>query len=315
MPVNRIIQQNLQPAAISATEGARSGNFGKDRVRDPLLFSGLRWPAAQVTGRRLIAVPATGFSTDAGEVETLVLATTGQGQHYQVDSVEGWWRDFAEILVGAEERVVSFVRRRGDPLGELTPDRSTHTGRWAQLLNLLHIAALGWEHRNDLETSKFIAADDRIKLFLSLLPATWASEQMGLTYRGLTPMPVAHTLTGYLVASAISALRRQVPMRRCLYCSSWFELHRREAMYCSPSCRAAHFNQRISPHGIDFARHHAQRDDTLASPLAGAGRGQKVAHSEAQKLGDPEGSQSVRRAYGGGARAPRRRRSAPAQHR
>jgi hypothetical protein len=256
-------------------------------------------------------VPATGFISNAGEVEVLALATTGQGQRYQVDSVEGWWRDFAEIQVGIEHRAVSFVRRRGDPRGELAPERSTDTGRWAPLLNLLRPAALCWERRDDFEISKFIAADDRVEFFLSTLPPTWATEQMGLAYRGLTPIPVAHTLAGYLVASAISALRRRIPMRRCGYCSSWFELHRRGAMFCSPSCRAAHFNKRVSPHGLDLARDHPQRHDSLASALARAGQGRKNPLSEAQ-FRDPEGGQSVRRAHGGRTRTARRRRSAPA---
>src|SRR5262249_22952726 len=135
---------------------------------------------------------------------------------------------------------------------------------------------------------------------------TWATEEMGLAYRKLTPIPVAHTLAGYLVASALSALRRRVPMRRCIYCSSWFELHRSEAMYCSPSCRAAHHNQRISPHGLDFTRDHPQGHDPLASPLARTRHGRKVAHGEAQ-LRDPEGGQGIRRAHGGRARAARHR--------
>src|SRR5262249_28478262 len=132
-------------------------------MRDALLFSGLRWPAAHVTGRRLAVVPATGFVSDAGEVEVLVLATTGQGQRFQVDATEGWWRDFAELTVGDERRALSFVRRRGDPRGELAPDRSIHTGRWVALLNLLRPAALCWERRDDFEVSKFIAADDRVE--------------------------------------------------------------------------------------------------------------------------------------------------------
>jgi hypothetical protein len=261
----------------------------------------------------LALVPATGFTNNAGEVEVLALATTGQGRRYQVNTVEGWWRDFAELQVGDEHRAISFLRRRGDPVGELAPDRSTHTGRWTGMLNILRPAALCWERRDDFAISRFIADDDRVDLFLSTLPTTWIGE-MGLAYRGLTPVPVAHTLAAYLVASAISALRRRAPMRRCLYCSSWFELHRREAMFCSPSCRAAHFNKRISPHGLDLTRDHPQRHDSLASPVAGTGRGRKIAHGKAQ-LRDPEGGQDVRRAHGGGARAARRRRPAPAQHR
>jgi hypothetical protein len=261
-----------------------------------------------------VSVLATGFVDDEGRVEVPVITTTGQGQQYQIESAEGWWRDFAELTIGDERRALSFVRRRGDPSGVLTPERPLHTGHWADQLNGLRSAALCWEHRLDLEVSKFIADDERVAFFLQKLRPTWAAEAMGLAYRGLTPVPLAHTLASYLIASAISALRRRVPMRRCAYCSSWFELHRREAMFCSPSCRAAHFNKRISPHGLDLARDYPQGDDTLASPLAGAGRGRKVAHNKAQ-LRDPEGGQGVRRAHGRGARASRRRRSAPAQHR
>jgi hypothetical protein len=283
-------------------------------VRDALLFLGLRWPAAQITGHQRAIVLTTGFVSDEGEVEVPVIATTGQGQRYQVDLVEGWWRDFAELQAATEARILSFVRRRGDPRGELAPDRPTNFGRWVQLINTLRIAATCWEPRSDFEVSKFIADDARVALFLKLLPTDWTARdegKMGLTYRKLTPIPVAHTLAGYLVAAAISSIRRRVPMRRCLYCASWFELHRSEAIFCSPSCRAAHFNGRISPHGFDLTRLYPQGDSALASSLARTGRGRKAAPGET-KLRDPEGSQKPRRTHGRRARATRGRRSAPA---
>jgi hypothetical protein len=292
----------------------RSGNFGKDTVRDALLFSGLRWPAAQVAGHQRVTVIATGFVSDSGEMEVPRIATTGHGQRYEVNSAEGWWRDFAELQIGDERRALSFVRRRGDPSRVLTPERSLHTGYWVDHLNGLRTAALCWEPRNDLEVSRFIADDERVASFLKKLRPTWAEEEMRLAYRGLTPVPEARSLAGYLVAAAISSIRRRVPMRRCQYCYSWFELHRRAAMFCTPSCRAAHFNGRISPHVLDLPHDHPQGDDSLAGALAGAGRGRKSPPSEAQ-LRDPEGSQGTRRAHGRGARAARRGRSAPPQHR
>src|SRR5215472_15370516 len=240
IPVKRIIRKILHSPSILATEGARSGNFGNIRVRDALLFSGLRWPAAEVTSRRPIRVLATGFVDDEGRVEVPVIATTGQGQQYQVESAEGWWRDFAELTIGDERRALSFVRRRGDPSRVLTPERPLHTGYWVEHLNGLCTAALFWEPRNDLEVSRFIADDERVALFLRKLRPDWAEEEMRLVYRGLTPLPVARSLAAYLLAAALSSIRRRVPMRRCQYCSSWFELHRKEAVFCSPSCRAAH---------------------------------------------------------------------------
>src|SRR5262249_25609887 len=128
--VKRIIRKILHSPSILATEGGRSGNFGNIRVRDALLFSGLRWPAAEVTSRRPIRVLATGFVDDEGRVEVPVITTTGQGQQYQVESTEGWWRDFAELTIGDERRALSFVRRRGDPRAMLTPVRPPQPGSW-----------------------------------------------------------------------------------------------------------------------------------------------------------------------------------------
>jgi len=47
-----------------------------------------------------------------------------------------------------------------------------------------------------------------------------------------------------MVASAASALRRGVAMKKCAYCADWFELRRTDAFYCSGSCQAADYKQR-----------------------------------------------------------------------
>jgi hypothetical protein len=286
-------------------------------MRDQVEFSGLRWPAARVTGHRLVPALATGFIDDEGRTEVPVISVTGQGQHYKVESAEGWWRDFAELQLADEHRTVSFVRRHGDPRGMLAVDRPIHTELWAPLLNRLRPAALCWERRDNLEISKFTATDEQVAYVVSTLlpePAAWVKEEMGLAYRGLVPVPVAHELAGYLMASAISAIRRRISMRRCQYCCSWFELHRSEAVFCSPSCRAAHHNERTSPHGFDLARDHPQGHDPLASSLARAGRRREAPHGEAQ-FREPAGRQSPRKPHGRGTGASRRRRSPPPQHR
>src|SRR5262249_8507671 len=159
---NRIMRVVLQFYLFRRRKGVRSGKNGKDTVRDTLLFSGLRWPAARVTGRQLVTVIATGFVSDTGEMEVPVIATTGQGQQYQVESAEGWWRDFAELTIGDERRALSFVRRRGDPSRVLTPERPLHTGYWVEHLNGLRTAALFWGPRNDLEVNRFIADDQAV---------------------------------------------------------------------------------------------------------------------------------------------------------
>src|SRR5262249_46909909 len=150
---------NVASNPFSRYKQARTGNSGKDWMRDALLFSGLRWPAAQVTGRRLAIAPATGFVSNAGEIEVLTIATSGHGQHYEVESAEGWWRDFTELQIGDERRVLSFVRRRGDPSRALDIGRPLYTEYWVEQLNGLRTAALCWESRNDLEVSQFVGDD------------------------------------------------------------------------------------------------------------------------------------------------------------
>jgi hypothetical protein len=48
----------------------------------------------------------------------------------------------------------------------------------------------------------------------------------------------AKTLQAFMVASAADHLTRQVRMKRCLQCSSWFELSNAKLKFCSSSCRA-----------------------------------------------------------------------------
>jgi hypothetical protein len=74
--------------------------------------------------------------------------------------------------------------------------------------------------------------------------------------RGLVPR--ARTLQAFMVASAASALRRDVAMKKCAYCDDWFELRRTDAFYCSGSCQAADYKQRAMAQGttvLEMARH------------------------------------------------------------
>src|SRR5215467_7361893 len=105
---------------ISVKEGASSGKDGKHWMYDALLFAGTRWPAAKVVARREVAsISLPAFpSGDGNKVlfeDTLIIETTGQGWSYSAVDGEGWWRDFAELPLDDERRVLSFLRRRGDP--------------------------------------------------------------------------------------------------------------------------------------------------------------------------------------------------------
>jgi lipocalin len=63
-----------------------------------------------------------------------------------------------------------------------------------------------------------------------------------------------------MIASAASALRRGVAMKKCAYahCGDWFELRRTDAFYCSGSCQAADYKQRAMAQGatvLEIASH------------------------------------------------------------
>jgi hypothetical protein len=60
-------------------------------------------------------------------------------------------------------------------------------------------------------------------------------------------VPEATTLASYMVASALIGLRHRVPMRRCEWCESWFYRHRKDARFCSASCRTRGFEHERKP--------------------------------------------------------------------
>ena len=76
-------------------------------MREPLLFSGIRWSGAKVVARGQVV----GTDFDGKKVpwtDTLIIETTGKGRPYSVTHAEGWWRDFAELPLDDERRVLSF---------------------------------------------------------------------------------------------------------------------------------------------------------------------------------------------------------------
>jgi hypothetical protein len=167
--------------------------------------------------------------------------------------------------------VVSFLQRRGDPLGQLEPGKPIASHTWLDLITVLRQAAQVWEPRTDLQLSRPIAdSAEPAAGFLRALNPAWEGE-LGVTYRGLQPIVVAKSLAAYCVACAAAALRQRLPMRRCDFCTGWFTVHYAAAQHCSASCRAARHNNRSSPHGFRSEDHHSQGDDSLAMPLAGAG--------------------------------------------
>jgi hypothetical protein len=233
-------------------------------MREPLLFSGIARPSVRVIERRKTGRPGTGWGDDPKE-EALIVETSGNGRSYQVEHADAWWRDLAEVRIGDDRRVLRFLQMRGDPNGLLAPGKPIITSSWLPLIKALGQAATAWESEqvrvyssldevaraDAFPPSAFIPANAEVAAaFLHRMkPEEWKG-QLYVAFRGLEAVPVATTLEAYCVAAAASSLRSRLPMRRCAYCSSWFLLHHRTAQWCSPSCRAAKFNNRASPHAF-----------------------------------------------------------------
>jgi len=286
------------------------GKYGQQEMREPLLFSGLRWPAAKVVTRGLVL----GTSSTGEKVpwfDALIIETTGNGRSYSVTHAEAWWRDLADLSLDKEQRVLSFLARRGDPLGKLAPDGTQISSHeWLGLKAALGQAAGAWGETDETDVSRFrpelLEAAER---FLLNFGSEWTS-QLGVVYQGVVPVVSTKSLAAYMCAAAAASLRAGLPMRRCDYCNSWFTLHYANARQCSASCRAARFNKRRSPHGFLPQDHDQQGSNPVAEPLASAGNERRPAGPVAE-FRDPEGSGGTRDADARD-RKPRRRRPTPA---
>jgi hypothetical protein len=273
---------------------------------EPLLFHGIRWGGAKVVSRELVVDVRKLDEKKVALNSTLIIETTGEGRPYTVHWVEAWWRDFAELELDDGKRVLSFLRRRGDPFGVLAPDgKQVSTSDWFSLKATLKCAARAWDPQPD-ETgiSRFRLEKLRSAEHMFDFSDGWASELV-VEYSGISPSLRPRILAAYLCAAAAASVRAGLDMRRCDYCSSWFTPHRAQARHCSASCRAARFNQRRSPHGFLPQDHDSQGSDSVAESMASAGD-ERPSTGPVAELRNPEGSGGARRADARD-RKPRRR--------
>lgn len=198
-----------------------------------VIFSGKRWQTA-----RCRHVGTTGL---------FELATTGHGREWECPSAEGFWRSFANLNLSDGSAIETFVQQRGDPYGELP--NPTHTGHWKNLQALLGTAARAWEPEDRHGVSRITTDRKRLRLaehFLRDNPVPLLREvEPVLDPRGGPRVILrASSLASFMTLSAASAIERRIPMRRCLHCDSWLEINRRDARFCSSSCRAFHSLQK-----------------------------------------------------------------------
>jgi len=177
----------------------------------------------------------------------MLTAPSGHGRPWQADAPEAFWRDFAALNLSSDaDGMVAFVRRRGDPEGLLNrPGASADSGRWrTPLHNGLRYFAACWTEADEQGVSHCNRdPHDAVEWWqLRLFPAISPQIELIPAEGGTGLALYARALGAFMALSAASALERKIQMRRCRHCDSWFELRRKDMLFCSATCRAALFN-------------------------------------------------------------------------
>ena len=204
-----------------------------------LEWQGRAWPAAVVGEKVKVRTGERGSSRFACEI-----ATTGSGRDYKLQGAWGFWKNFATLLPDDEAAVADFVRRRGDPFGELGPDRPTDSGDWPTVSKWLAPVADFWRPPDADGVSRVIVDEKRVDtvtaMFADLLEKKAIEFKMTISGTGdLRAIMVARSLAGFMKASAFLNFQSNAEMAICQQCGDWFALQRQGTKFCSPSCRAA----------------------------------------------------------------------------
>jgi len=218
----------------SAPNRSRRRKMAADNT---LIFEGTRWQTAR-------AVPAGSTLFE--------ITATGRGRKWATDTPLGFWRTFAEIPLNDGDAVAGFVQRYGDPWGQLDARKPVHTARWGDLASALAVVADAWAVTLDDQTALGRSEDPEsyqraVQAFRDDLWPQIRGDlrvELGSLIGGAVVVPVVGTLAAFMALSAASALRRNVPMRRCEHCSHWLEMDRRDQRFCSSSCRSFNSQQR-----------------------------------------------------------------------
>ena len=185
-------------------------------MREPLLFSGIRWPAAQGSSPANRSSTATSIPAEEGALGRHAHHRDQRpGRPYEVNFAEGWWRDLAELPLDDEKRVLSFLQRRGDPFGVLAPGgKQISTYDWRDLKSGARTggggmgSATGRGPACRTSARRSAAAQSACSIWrLGPKPRPDGPMNLGVTIRGITPIHRAKTLAAYMCAAAAASVR------------------------------------------------------------------------------------------------------------
>jgi hypothetical protein len=251
-----------------------------------------------------------------------IIGSDGQGQRYELNRPDSFWRLFSEVDLSDRRQGRSFVQRYGCPLGVLgTTSPEYALSLWLPVQLPLRATAQVWLPKDAAGVSR--CDKTRTELAARALVQNTPKEvwdETRLVPSDADPVelqPRALTLRAFMVLSALYDLRNANAMRQCSLCGSWFTVRRTGALYCSQSCNViglkvlAQARKGIASHGDDSQAQDQGRNDDLSSEMVRAGPGGKAPAAN-KELRDRKARKSVRRASDNRGRAQRRRRPAQA---
>jgi hypothetical protein len=160
-----------------------------------------------------------------------------------------FWRNFAELDPTGVAEGVSFIVRHGDPFGGLERVRAGSTEHWPSLKTALERIAQAWEPSDRISrisNDPKRRATAREALYELARPDRAGLADIELVANEDRLVPRARTLQAFMIASAASALERDITMRVCQHCKDYFELRKSVAVFCSGSCQAAAYQRTVA---------------------------------------------------------------------
>jgi hypothetical protein len=209
-------------------------------------FEGRAWPLAQVAGSRPLTVTFVGPAGMLPPTPRLMFDLTAgsKSRPWSTTFTQGLWRTFAETMdSGDGAQVAKFVQRYGDPVGKLDTEGAVCTDAWLPVVAALSPIARAW----GAEDIEGVSRINRMRVDDAAAILRWAVKDFApeLTViadpNGAADLALeARSLASFMWLSAVSALKRRTPLRRCRTCTAWYELARKDQLYCSNACKIAH---------------------------------------------------------------------------
>jgi hypothetical protein len=212
-----------------------------------LTWKGRAWPRATITGHsNVIRIDERSGRPQTIAANAVDVAVTGAGRKHDLSGPAAFWRNFATMSPSDDRKVLDFLRRHGDPFGELSPETPINAGGWAALtVRLLPIATLWDQPGADCVSHITIDDDRRGKISTDIMNSP--QFQRGIKWEmkideigSLKSHMAAQSLAAFMLASSLIHLQLRQPMSVCEQCGDWFAVQRQGTRFCTPSCRAAY---------------------------------------------------------------------------